>query len=39
MGAVIDRYGLFGLEQIPIGWPRFLGIVLLAVGAALSLKK
>jgi transporter family-2 protein len=39
MGTVIDRFGLFGLEQIPIGWPRLLGIVLLAVGAALSLKK
>jgi transporter family-2 protein len=39
MGTVIDRFGLFGLEQIPIGWPRLLGIMLLAVGAALSLKK
>ena len=39
MGAVIDRYGLFGLEPIPIGTPRMLGIVLLALGAALSLKR
>ena len=39
MGAVIDRFGLFGLEQIPIGWERVLGIALLAVGAALSLRK
>ncbi len=39
MGAVIDRFGLFGLEQIQVGWPRYLGIALLAVGAALSLKK
>ena len=39
MGAVIDRFGLFGLEPIPIGWERALGIVLLAVGAALSLRK
>jgi uncharacterized membrane protein YdcZ (DUF606 family) len=39
MGAVIDRFGLFGLEQIPMGWPRLLGIALLALGAALSLKK
>src|ERR687892_635879 len=22
MGAVIDRYGLFGLDQIPLTWPR-----------------
>ncbi|HET9673175.1 MAG TPA: DMT family transporter [Gaiellaceae bacterium] len=39
MGAAIDRFGLFGLEQIPIGWVRLLGIVLLAVGAALSLRR
>jgi transporter family-2 protein len=39
MGAVIDRFGLFGLEQIPMGWPRLLGIALFALGAALSLKK
>ena len=39
MGAVIDRYGLFGLDQIPLTWPRLLGILLLAVGAGLSLYK
>jgi transporter family-2 protein len=39
MGAVIDRFGLFGLERIAIGWPRMLGIGLLALGAALSLKR
>ena len=39
MGAVIDRFGLFGLEQIPISWERALGIALLAVGAALSLRR
>jgi transporter family-2 protein len=39
MGTVIDRFGLFGLERIPIGWPRLLGIALLAAGAALSLRK
>jgi transporter family-2 protein len=37
MGAVIDRFGLFGVEQIAISWPRALGIGLLGVGAALSL--
>jgi transporter family-2 protein len=37
MGAVIDRFGLFGVEQIAISWQRGLGIGLLAVGAALSL--
>jgi transporter family-2 protein len=39
MGTVIDRFGLFGLERISIGWPRLVGIGLLAVGAALSLKR
>ena len=39
MGAAIDRWGLFRSERIPLHWPRLLGIVLLAVGAALSLRK
>jgi transporter family-2 protein len=39
MGAVIDRFGLFGQHRIPLHWPRALGIALLAVGAALSLRK
>ena len=34
MGALIDRFGLFGLEQIPLSTPRVIGILLLAVGAA-----
>ncbi len=37
MGAVIDRFGLFGVTQYAISWPRALGILLLGVGAALSL--
>ena len=37
MGAVIDRYGLFGVERIDISLPRAAGIVLLGIGAALSL--
>jgi transporter family-2 protein len=37
MGAVIDRFGLFGVTQIGISTPRALGIVLLGIGAALSL--
>ncbi len=36
MGAVIDRFGLFGVEHIALGWPRLLGIALLGAGAALS---
>ncbi len=39
MGAAIDRWGLFGSARIALHWPRLLGIALLAVGAALSLKK
>jgi transporter family-2 protein len=39
MGAAIDRWGLFGSTRISLHWPRLLGIVLLAVGAALSLRK
>jgi bacterial/archaeal transporter family-2 protein len=39
MAAVIDRFGLFGVEQIALHWPRLVGIALLAGGAALSLRK
>ena len=39
MGAAIDRWGLFRSEKIPLHWPRLLGIGLLAIGAALSLRK
>jgi len=39
MGAAIDHWGLFGSERISLQWPRVVGIVLLAVGAALSLRK
>jgi len=37
--AAVDRYGLFGLDRIALGWPRALGLAVLAVGAALTLKK
>jgi bacterial/archaeal transporter family-2 protein len=37
MGAAIDRFGLFGVERIDISAPRAVGIVLLGIGAALSL--
>jgi transporter family-2 protein len=39
MGAAIDKWGLFGSERIDLRWPRLVGIALLAVGAALSLRK
>lgn len=37
--AVIDRYGLFGQEVIPIDRWRLLGLLLLAAGAVLSLSR
>jgi transporter family-2 protein len=37
--AVIDRYGWFGVERVAVSWPRLLGLALLAVGAALTLRR
>jgi transporter family-2 protein len=37
--AFIDRFGLFGVERVGLNWPRVLGFVLLAAGAALTLKR
>jgi len=37
MGALIDRFGLFGVTQIAISPARAAGIALLGIGAALSL--
>lgn len=39
LGAVIDRFGLFGLQQIPLTAYRVAGIILLAAGAMLALKR
>ncbi len=39
LGVVIDRYGMFGLQQIPFTPYRVAGIILLAAGAALALKR
>ncbi len=38
-GAAIDRYGLLGADRIGVGWWRVFGIVLLGIGAGLTLKK
>lgn len=38
MAAFIDRFGLFGSDQIGLGWARLTGLALLAMGAALSLR-
>lgn len=32
---VIDQFGLFGVEQRPINWPRVLGVLFLIAGATL----
>jgi transporter family-2 protein len=37
MGALIDRFGLFGVDRIDISLPRAIGIALLGIGAGLSL--
>jgi bacterial/archaeal transporter family-2 protein len=37
MGVVIDRFGLFGVDQVALTWSRALGVALLAVGAGLAL--
>lgn len=39
MAALIDQYGLFGQDEVAITWVRLLGLLLLAVGAALLLAK
>ena len=39
LAAVIDRYGWFGVEQVAFSWPRVVGIGLLVVGAALTLRR
>jgi transporter family-2 protein len=39
MAALIDRYGLFGQEVIPIDRWRLLGLLLVAAGAALLLSR
>lgn len=37
--AAIDHFGLFGLKHIPFAWYRALGVLLMAGGAFLLLKK
>jgi bacterial/archaeal transporter family-2 protein len=37
--ALIDRFGLFGVERVGLGWPRLVGFALLVAGAALTLKR
>jgi transporter family-2 protein len=39
ISVVIDRFGLFGLAKIPVGVERVAGLVLLAAGVALVVRK
>jgi bacterial/archaeal transporter family-2 protein len=39
MGVVIDSYGLFGVDKVAVSWPRVLGVLLLAAGAVLALRR
>jgi len=39
MGVAIDRYGWFGVDRVALTWPRVLGVVLLAAGALLALRR
>lgn len=39
VAAVVDRFGLLGFEKIGFTWQRGVGLVLLAAGAALVLKR
>lgn len=39
MGVVIDAFGLFGLERIPVTGARVVGLALLAAGALLVLQR
>lgn len=35
---VIDRLGLFGLEQRPVGWAQILGILMVLVGTLIAVR-
>jgi bacterial/archaeal transporter family-2 protein len=39
MGVLIDAAGLFGLERIPLNIARLIGLIFLAAGAVLVLKR
>ena len=39
ISVVIDRFGLLGVARQSVGWQRVLGLVLLAAGVALVVRK
>ena len=38
-GTAIDRFGWFGVSRVDVSWQRVAGLVLLAAGAALALRR
>ena len=39
MATAIDRYGWLGVDSVALTWPRALGVLLLAIGAVLTLRR
>jgi bacterial/archaeal transporter family-2 protein len=39
VASIVDRFGWFGVERIPLSWSRVLGVALLFAGAALTLRR
>jgi len=39
LATAIDRFGWFGVDRVAISWERLLGLVLLAAGALLTLRR
>lgn len=39
LATLIDRFGWFGVDAVAVSWSRIAGLVLLAAGAALTLKR
>ncbi len=38
MSTIVDHYGLFSVDVVPIGWERVVGLLLLVAGMALIVK-
>lgn len=38
MAAILDHFGILSESANPITWPKFLGLMLVAVGAGIALK-
>lgn len=39
LATLIDRFGWFGVDAVAVSWSRIAGLMLLAAGAALTLKR